>query len=471
VTIVSRRRGRRGVAWFGLACACALLAAASSPARPADRTLRVLPSNPRYFTDGSGRAVYLTGSHPWWNLAADAPWEECRARGRLSFTYPWYLRLLKRHGHNFIRLWRLELTRWRDCRGRFATVALHPWPRTGPGRALDGLPRFDLTRFDPRYFARLRARVAAARTAGIYVSVMLFEGWHVQFLAKEWRWASHPFNAANNVNGVDADVDGDGQGLEVHTLANRRVTAIQEAYVRKVIDTVNGFDNVLYEIANESHVGATAWQYRMIDLVKRYERRKPKRHPVGIGYQHGDHADRALYASRADWIAPFAGGPAALADPYPTDGRKVVVLDTDHLCGICGDALFVWKSFLRGHNPIYMDPLDADPGRIAARVAMGRTQRWSRRIDLRYAKPRIDLASTLFALARPGREYLVLQPERGRFWVELGPAARPRLWAGEWLEPASGRVVRFRTQRPPGRSWFVPPWEGPAVLLLRALRP
>ena len=30
--------------------------------------LRVLSSNPRYFTDGSGKAVYLTGSHTWSNL-------------------------------------------------------------------------------------------------------------------------------------------------------------------------------------------------------------------------------------------------------------------------------------------------------------------------------------------------------------------------------------------------------------------
>ena len=29
--------------------------------------LRVLAANPRYFTDGSGRAVYLTGSHTWDN--------------------------------------------------------------------------------------------------------------------------------------------------------------------------------------------------------------------------------------------------------------------------------------------------------------------------------------------------------------------------------------------------------------------
>lgn len=30
--------------------------------------LKVHPTNPRYFTDGSGKAVYLAGSHNWANL-------------------------------------------------------------------------------------------------------------------------------------------------------------------------------------------------------------------------------------------------------------------------------------------------------------------------------------------------------------------------------------------------------------------
>jgi len=36
--------------------------------RPARSPLRADPKNPRYFTDGSGKAVYLTGAHTWANL-------------------------------------------------------------------------------------------------------------------------------------------------------------------------------------------------------------------------------------------------------------------------------------------------------------------------------------------------------------------------------------------------------------------
>jgi hypothetical protein len=67
--------------------------------------LRVHPDNPRYFTDGSGRAVYLTGAHTWNNLIdmgrGDPP-------GRFGFDA--YLDFLRRHGHNFIRLWAGLLT-------------------------------------------------------------------------------------------------------------------------------------------------------------------------------------------------------------------------------------------------------------------------------------------------------------------------------------------------------------------------
>ena len=78
-----------------------------------------------------------------------------------------------------------------------------------------------------------------------------------------------------------------------------------------------------------------------------------------------------LFGSRADWISPgydderFANGghPMApgsapsrwYADPPPADGAKVVVSDTDHYAPGEGDALWAWKSFIRGHHPILMD--------------------------------------------------------------------------------------------------------------------
>ena len=164
---------------------CGTLGSSSGSAPRVVRTtlepLRPLKANPRYFTDGSGRAVYLTGFHTWSNLV-----DRGRARPPERFDYGAYLDRLEGYGDNLIRLWAWELPEYRNHEETWYTDP-QPWLRTGPGEARDGLPRFDLTRLDRRYFDRLRQRVRAANRRGIYVSVMLFEGWETH--TAEDRWA------------------------------------------------------------------------------------------------------------------------------------------------------------------------------------------------------------------------------------------------------------------------------------------
>jgi hypothetical protein len=85
----------------------------------------------------------------------------------------------------------------------------------------DGKPRFDLARFDPDYFDRPRMRVMEAGRRGIYVSIMLFEGWAMQHA--HGAYEGHPFHPDNNIQEVKRDSDGDGKGLEIHTLVSRRL--------------------------------------------------------------------------------------------------------------------------------------------------------------------------------------------------------------------------------------------------------
>ena len=434
---------------------------AAKPQKPGP--LRPLKANPRYFTDGRGKPVYLTGSHTWWSQG-DEIWPVCGGDGSQGrFDYDAFLDQLKAWGHNFTRLWHVELSRWVEC-GLVNTTRLHPWPRTGPGTASDGLPRFDLTKFDQSYFDRLRRRVVAARDRRIYVGVMLFEGYGTQFLGEAW--AGHPFNSANNVNGVEADTDRNGHGIEVHRFANPPVVQLQEAYVRKVVDTLNDLDNVIWEIANEPGRGSTRWQYHMIRLIKRYEASKPKQHPVGMTLAALDGLNVDLFRSPADWVSP--GGRPYEHAPVAAGGRKVSLLDTDHVCQICGNSQVVWKNFTRGHNVLLMDPLDEDAGRVQARRAMAQTLRYSRRIGLARMRPSTRDCSTGFCLVDPGREYLVYQPAGGPFRVNLKTTRRT--FTLEWFDPIRERVV------PGGRvagSYGVgltPPFDGEAVAYLRAAR-
>ena len=497
------------------------------PPFTADGPLAVSTENPRYFTPVSGpragRAVYLTGSHIWNNLhdgmgpGPDGPAKPER------LDYDAYLRFLTDRGHNFIRLWRWEQIRSQAAGGNYhLNMTPQPWARTGPGTAKDGKPRFDLERFDDDFFARLRDRVVRAGAAGIYVGVMMFDGWALHLSPAPDHIEGHPFHAGNNVNGISATSINDLQVLPL----DQRVRDLQEAYLRKVVDTLHDLPNVLWEVANEStgdgsvteefagFLGmrelphwddSTQWQYWVIDVVKRHEaERGYPVHPIGMTMEFpvADQVkvNEPLLRSRAEWISPgyddekFAGGghpmaPGAppsrwFADPPVADGAKVIISDTDHYAPGQGDALWAWKSFLRGHHPILMDfgliggvqsagGSPADTGEPpfeayeAARWAMGDTRRYAERINLIGTRPRADIASTGYALVHPGSEYLVLEPygDGRAFTVDLSAGS----YAVEWFDVATREtsVTGSRAVDQAGPAEFSAPFRsGPAVLYL-----
>jgi hypothetical protein len=414
--------------------------------------LRIGQPHSRYFTDVSGNIVYLTGSHTWNNGAVDIGPEDPPK----PMDYEAYLDWMAALNHNFMRLWQWELTTWHvsgpdDPHAPVLHVAPHPWLRTGPGTATDGKPRFDLTQWDPVYFERLRERVAAARKRGIYTAVMLFEGWGIQFSPDGWR--SHPFHAANNINGMDGDRDGDGAGLEIFTLGDTAVTALQEAYVAKVIHTLRDLDNVLFEISNENHPNSTEWQYRMIDFIHTYEQSLPLQHPVGMTFQYKGGSNEDLFNSPADWISPNKEG-GYIENPPVNNRGKIIINDTDHLWGIGGNSQWVWKSFLRGLNPIFMDPYQTtilhgpedttwmDP----IRRSMGYTRAFAKRMDLATMPPRPELASSTYCLANP-TAYLVYLPEGGDVSVDLSETPPQIDLVVEWFDPATATTKNSTSVR------------------------
>lgn len=455
----------RRLAW---ASAVALGVSLLLPAQAAG-PLCVCKDNPRYFADTSGRAVYLTGAHTWNNLQdmgeADPP---------AAFDYAGYLDFLDQHHHNFIRLWRWELLSWntganeKSARRHFC--APHPWARNGGDKALDGKPRFDLKHFDESYFKRLRSRVEEAHRRGIYVAIMLFEGWELQFVQEGWK--AHPFHPANNASGIGTSVK-DEKGLTIFTLAHPEITRLQETYVRKVIDTVNDLDNVLYEISNENHPPSTDWQYHFIRFVQNYEKTRPKQHPVGMTFQYKEGANATLFASTAEWVSPNPdAGPGYnyRNNPPPADGAKVILTDTDHLWGIGGDVAWVWKSFTRGLNPLFMDPYKRDilsrpeTKWEAVRQALGEARRIAEHMNLNAAVPHPDLASTGYCLAQPGVEYVVFQPKSGEaFSVDL----KPGNYRFGWFNADKNAAAETgHLEATAGKQEFKPPFSGNAVLYL-----
>ncbi|MEV4320097.1 DUF6298 domain-containing protein [Actinocrispum sp. NPDC049592] len=413
----------------------------------------------RYFATPDGHPVLLTGSHTWQNFQdtgfADPP---------SPFDYSAYLDLLQRNNHNFFRLWVWEQARYSvEISSDDYFTSPSPYARTGPGTALDGKPRFNLDRFDQAYFDRLSDRVRQASARGMYVSVMLFDGWSIAGVKGEQHhnnpWKGHPFNAANNINGVNGDPNRNGSGEETQTLQSPTVTARQEAYVQKVIDTLADDDNVLFEISNEGPPNSVQWQYHMISYIKSHDRLA---RPVGMTSTYPDGDNQDLWDSPADWISPNGD----IDNPPVTSGAKVVLSDTDHLCGLCGDREWPWKSFTRGENPIYMDAYDGaygiggdidDPNAIAIRANLGYVRKYATRMNLAEATPQPGLSSTKFCLAAPD-EYLFFSPSN-TFVIHIDP----RGLTGEWFEPRTGETVPADITG----DHVTAPFRGPAVLYLK----
>jgi hypothetical protein len=226
------------------------------------------------------------------------------------------------------------------------------------------------------------------------------------------------------------------------------------------------------------------------------------RHPIGMTMQFPvpdqSKVNEVLWNSPADWISPGddelfvaaeypdeASHPASrwLTNPPENVGAKVVLTDTDHYAAGRGDALWAWKSFLRGHHPILMDfgiinvatPLDPALGVPSyksfepTRYAMGDTLRFATRMQLIKMEPSGFLSSTGYALVSRGEEYLILQPsaaadpftvtlEAGTYTVEWFNINRREIEVEGSVSAENPRPVTFT---PRGTS------AGPVVLCLK----
>src|SRR5215813_3197533 len=433
---------------------CFLAPAKAKAAGP----LSVNSSNRRFFVDSNGKAVYLTGIHLNNDLVDRSD------KTVLDFTN--YLNFLQQYEHNFVRLWAWEQAAWTNESTAKITFDPLPYQRKGPGTALDGGRKFDLTRFNQAYFDRLRSRVVEAGQHGIYVSVMLFQGFSSQRknVGGGNPWTGHPFNVSNNINGINGDPSGNDNGEEVHSLAVPTITSLQEAYVRKVVDTLNDLDNVLYEISGDAPASSRDWQYYMINYLKNYQAKKPKQHPVGMSYLYLGTANDLL-ASQADWILL----PGTDMDPPLAAGSKVILSNMDpKLLASETSYPMVWKSFMRGLNPIYLESdlvnLTADEN---VRNSMGYALKYSQLLNLSSMSPSSELCSIGYCLINPEREYLVYLPTGEPVRVDLSAASGN--FVATWFIPMTGQTTSGGTVSAGIPILFTSPVAGDAVLYLQAM--
>ncbi|MGA9364573.1 MAG: T9SS type A sorting domain-containing protein [Bacteroidota bacterium] len=445
--------------------------------------LHVSPLNRRYFTDSSGRAILLAGSHTWATMfdqgGSDPP---------PAFNITQFLDFLQAYGHNFTRTFVWEQSRWGTWTNddNYWFFPGPPYKRTGPGLAEDGKPKFNLDSLSQSYFDWMHRRVDSLNSRGIYCSIQFFDGWSLYArngIGNPWR--GHPFKASNNENGMNGDPNNDNGGQEIHSLMIPSVWPYQERYIKRLIDDLNDFNNIIWEVSNESsYPGSEVWERRIIDTIRAYELRKPKQHPIGYTADwSAPLLNEEVFSSRADWISPGAGnnGDIWKNDPPDSGGAKVVINDTDHLWGNGGDAVWVWKSFLRGNNVLYMDGYNgaaygtghpwtqgdsANPSVVELRRNLGYILRYGNRMNLIAMTPHSNLSSTTYCLANPtlsGAEYLAFRPtSSGSILLDL--SGTPGTLKVEWFNPSTGDTSDSGTISGGASRSFNPPFTGEAVL-------
>jgi len=232
-----------------------LMAGLAGPSAAAPEPLRLHPENPHYFLF-RGQPTVIIGSGEHYGAVLN-----------LDFDYVTYLETLQRDGMNHTRLFvgpycesdtsfNIVRNTLAPAPGRFACA----WARSEfPGYA-NGGNRFDLTRWDEAFFARLRDFVATAGRCGVIVEVNLFCPYYGDPM-----WGLSPLNPSNNVNAL-----GPVERTEVFSLdGHAGLLAIQEQMVRKVVSELAEFDNLYYEIMNEPYARDVPddWQRHIAAII------------------------------------------------------------------------------------------------------------------------------------------------------------------------------------------------------------
>lgn len=227
------------------------------------------PENPHYFSYNGKPALLITSG------------EHYGAVMNTGFNYKTYLETLQKDGLN---LTRTMTGGYFEPDGAFKiaknTLApspekfICPWARAADGK------KFDLNQWDEAYFSRLEAFMAEAQKRGVIVELALFCPFY-----EDMQWNLSPFNIKNNVNRL-----GDIPRTNVYTLdKSSGLLAVQEKMVRKIVEELKDFPNLIYEICNEPYFGGITleWQEYISKVINDTEKPFAYKHLISQNIANG----------------------------------------------------------------------------------------------------------------------------------------------------------------------------------------
>jgi hypothetical protein len=419
--------------------------------RPASRALAVCRKHPHVFVDAQGRPVWLLGDYTWGTFSD------------VAYDYGRMFDTLRRHGLNFARVWVWwGLEQFPEPYGSRLNVI--PYLRPGPGQANDGRPKYDLTRFHPAFFARLRAVCDAGRKRGLFLQLTLFDAWMIKHPNL---WRLHAYHRDNNINGVDGDPGNTGTGTHGDqgfcSLTNTRLLEVQKQFVARVVEAVGDCDNILFEIANENYYNP-AWEQHLCDYLHGLESHRPRQHLV-MPADLPNHDYGGIKTWKLDALHTNLLKARSLGVP--------LIFDTDGLGNPDDDTVrrAAWTAFASGGHVSYLDDSlqpgseyhgDEEGGRRATlRAQLGALAAFVRRTafwELSPASQRV-VEGRAFVLASD-RELVAYLPQGGSVTLDVQglPGALQVAWyeprQGEWQAPTRVKEqATLRLTAPAAGDW------------------
>lgn len=197
--------------------------------------LQLHPKNHHYF-NYHNRPALLIGSGEHYGAVINQ-----------EFDYSKYLETLGKEGLNLTRLFTgAYVEKQGDFGIKKNTLApaegkiILPWQRSNINGYILGGNKFDLSKWEPAYFERLKDFMTKALKNNVIVEINLFSSYYGN------GWSYSAFNRNNNINQTDSIA-----ANTANTLDNGNLLRFQEEYVRKIVRELNNYDNFYFEVQNE----------------------------------------------------------------------------------------------------------------------------------------------------------------------------------------------------------------------------
>jgi hypothetical protein len=257
--------------------------------------VQVCPVNPHYFYYKGHPVVLITSDHHYGAVIDQ------------DFDFVTYLNYLADHGMNLTRIYPGGMFEPTDKYlpgnplGPRPGRQLLPWARSvqegaNPALAEPGKPafKFDLDSWNPAYFSRLKAYVEYARKKDIIVEIPFFNGMYADC------WPLMALYYGNNIQNVGRYEAPDCGLFTTMEPRNLEVVKYQAAYITKIVQELNDYDNVIYDICDEPSLQGlpdgsivvnpdsliAPWIQSMKEAFLQAEELLPKKHLLGQTVQN-----------------------------------------------------------------------------------------------------------------------------------------------------------------------------------------